>query len=462
MKPHQTITLIRWCCTILSLLISLSCVLVLADSGLIFPDDLTYIGAFRLPDGGMRPDTFEYSGNAMTFCPDKDGENLSHRFSGTLYISGHERTEDVRDGGKVAQISIPVPELSSHPAGLPEAEFIQRFSDVSGGFFDSYYTIPRMGLAYLDRSVTGPKIHLAWGDHFEPEVETATHSWFSPDLSDPNPKGSWFIDDISHYMVNGYLFEIPQEWADKYTGGRTLATGRFRDGGWSGMGPALFAYSPWTEGGYPAPAGSHVPALHLLQYRTSEETADIEGTIDGYQHPDEWEGGAFLTTSDGKHAVIFAGTKGIGDRYWYRWINPAEPSSPCPEMAYADEYTVCRRADGNVCPDSEMEECPIHNDYRGWWSSSFDAQIIFYDPDDLASVAMGTMESWKPQPYSVKSIDNFLFHNPDQIETEMIGIGDQRKARIGDIAYDRKNQILYILELYADGAKPVVHVFSVN
>lgn len=433
-----------------------------ADTELVLPSDLTYLGAFRLPDGGMRPDTFEYGGNAMTFSPDKGRNSDSNTLPGSLYISGHDQTEDVRDGGKVAQISIPAPGLSDHPSGLPEAAFIQDFSDVSGGFFDTYYTIPRMGLAYLDRTVTGPKIHLAWGDHFEPETATATHSWLSPVLSNPDPKGSWYIDDISHYMVNGFLFEIPQEWADRYTDGRTLATGRFRDGGWSGMGPALFAYSPWIEGGDPAPAGSHLPATVLLQYRSSEKTEEIEGAIKGYQHPDEWEGGAFLTTAEGKHAVIFAGTKGIGHRYWYGWINPTEPSRPCPEMAYADEYAVCRQADGSVCPDAEMAECPTHNDYRGWWSSAFDAQIIFYDPDDLAAVAMKTMESWEPQPYAVKSIDSWLFHNPDLVETDMIGIGEQRKTRISDIAYDREHQFLYILELYADGAKPVVHVFSIT
>jgi hypothetical protein len=262
-------------------------------------------------------------------------------------------------------------------------------------------------------------------------------------------------------MVNGYLCEIPEEWADRYTGGRYLATGRFRDGGWSGMGPALFAYTPWTGTGTPALPGK-LTEVTLLRYRTSEESPEITDAMEGYQHPDEWEGGAFLTTDDGRDAVIFAGTKGTGDRYWYGWVNPKQPERPCPEMEYADEYTVCRTRDGTACPVDEITGCEGHNDYRGWWSSSFEAEIIFYDPTDLAAVAAGEMESWQPQPYDVLSIDEYLYHNPDGVETEMLGEGQQRRFRIGDITYDREHQILYILELFADGAKPVVHAWKVG
>ena len=43
-----------------------------------------------------------------------------------------------------------------------------------------------------------------------------------------------------------------------------------------------------------------------------------------------------------------------------------------------------------------------------------------------------------------------------------VGWGDQRRYRIGAAAYDRENALLYVLELYADGAKPVVHVWRVE
>ena len=459
----QTRTIVRVPGTILLILLVVPGSLSGALSHPITPDDFTYLGAFRLPDGGERPDTFEYGANAMTYSPEGDQTGPDDGYPGSLFITGHDRTDEVRDGGKVAEVTIPVPARADHPSGLPQAEFIQPLSDVSGGFFDQYYTIPRMGLAYLDRNETGPLIHLTWGDHLVSDPSLPTHSWFSPDLSHPDPKGSWNIGNQSHYMVNGYLFEIPRAWADAGTGGRYLATGRFRDGGWSGMGPALFAYTPWTgPDGTPAPSGAALSEVPLLRYRTSEESPEITDALRGYQHPDEWEGGAFLTTADGGNAVVFAGTKGGGKRYWYGWINPEGPDYPCPEMEYAGEYTVCRKDDASPCPESEIHGCEGHNDYRGWWSSSFDAEIILYDPADLAAVATGAMNSWQPQPYAVLSIDKYLYHNPDRVETGMIGEGQQRRFRVGDITYDRENQILYLAELYADGAKPVIHAWSVG
>lgn len=91
-----------------------------------------------------------------------------------------------------------------------------------------------------------------------------------------------------------------------------------------------------------------------------------------------------------------------------------------------------------------------------------DAQIIFYAPDDLARVATRQMQSWEPQPYATLDLDGFLFLNPAGIEIEMLGAGDQRRSRIGDVAFDRANGILYVLELFAENAKPVVHIWRIQ
>ena len=106
-----------------------------------------------------------------------------------------------------------------------------------------------------------------------------------------------------------------------------------------------------------------------------------------------------------------------------------------------------------------MRGCTGHNDYRGWWSSRFDAQIIFYDPAQLAQVASGTLEPWEPQPYASLDIDEVLYFNPPEWELDSLGRGDQRRMRIGAMAYNRASDLLYILELFGDEAKPIVHVW---
>jgi hypothetical protein len=72
------------------------------------------------------------------------------------------------------------------------------------------------------------------------------------------------------------------------------------------------------------------------------------------------------------------------------------------------------------------------------------------------------MESWEPQPYAVVSIDDFLYFNPSGVEQDLLGSGEQRRYRIGDVAYDRDNGLVYVLELFADDAGPVVHVWQIG
>jgi len=235
-------------------------------ASLIQPADIQYVGAFRLPIGGERPYTFEYGGNAMTFNPNGDSSGPNDGFPGSLFITGHDRLGygELPNGGQVAEVNIPVPINSKNLSALARADFLQYFHDVMAGHFTAMEEIPRIGLLYLNASATGPKIHVAYGQHFEPDPPAPTHGWFNPNLSTPDFQGEWYIGNESFYSVNDYLFEIPASWANTYVGGRYIATGRFRDGGWSGMGPALFAYCPWDAGGNPFPSGTHLQDMALL------------------------------------------------------------------------------------------------------------------------------------------------------------------------------------------------------
>lgn len=433
--------------------------------GLLQAVDFEYLGAFRLPEGGERPLTFAYGGNAMTFNPAGDPDGAVDGFPGSLFITGHDRLPygELTDGSQVAEVSIPVPAALQTIGSLNRAAFLQDFADVSAGHFTGLDEIPRLGLLYLNTPATGPLLHLAWGQHLQPDPPAASHAWFSPNLAVPNFQGEWFIGDQGLDSVNGYLFEIPTWWADAYASGRYIGTGRYRDGGWSGMGPALFAYRPWIdEDGTPAAPGARLPEIVLLLYESSAISENFEHALANYQHPDEWEGGAWVTTNSSKTAVIFAGNKSLGDKYWYGYINPAGPQYPCVDDDFVGQFPVCRLADGSDCPAEDLVECSGHNDYRGWWSTRWDAQIILYNPADLQRVAAGEIASWEPQPYASLTIDEHLFFNPTGIEADMIGNGEQRRFLIGDVAYDRAHDLLYILELFADEAAPIVHAWKLH
>ena len=128
------------------------------------PADLEYLGAFRLPGGDDPPQTFAYGGNAMTFNPDGDSSGAQDGFPGSLFVTGHDRVAygGVPDGDQVAEVSIPAPVISRNIAELNTAEFIQDFTNVTAGHFTELEEIPKVGLQYLNRPETGPRIHIAW------------------------------------------------------------------------------------------------------------------------------------------------------------------------------------------------------------------------------------------------------------------------------------------------------------
>lgn len=391
-----------------------------SDSGaLILPQDLEYLGAFRLPDGPPEIG-WDWSGAAMAYNPDGDPEGAEDGFPGSIFATGHNWNQ------YISEISIPRPVVSPGKDLniLNSAVTLQEFQNIRDNLFDHLdFEIPRVGLAILPplHGQDSPKLYFCWHQHMGEGDTYPTHGWSELDLFNPQVAGPWRIGDYWNFSTCDYIFEIPQEWASANTPAMRLATGRFRDGGQGGMGPSLFAIGPWNHGN-PPERGSTIDAIPLLLY--SDVYTEDGHTLNNYHHSDEWAGGAWLTAGD-KSAVIFVGTKGLGEN-WYG----------------------CQ--DGTVWPDEPPfpPECPE----RGWWSTHFEGQILFYNPADLAAVASGEMETWAPQPYTTLKIDSYLYH----VESE------QQWSHVGAADFDRERGLLYIFEPLADGEKSLIHVWRVN
>ncbi len=400
----------------------------------IYPEDLIYRGAFRLPDVEPYEYSWNYGGSAMTYYPDGDESGPADGYPGSIFGVGHDWNM------YVSEITIPVPVVSEIKSvdDLNTAETLQSFQNVRGDLFrdskgdELFYEIIRVGMQYLPpqgMQTTG-KLHFVWGQHFQEERQDPSHMWCEVNLSDPRPRGGWYFGTYTNYVTNDYIFDIPEEWADEHAPGHRLATGRFRDGGWSGQGPALFAYSPWQNDNPSRENDTITQIVPLLLFGIQEEgsryiTCHDSMMMNGYKEADEWSGGAWLT-SGGRSAVIFVGTKGIGE-CWYGL------------------------ADGTVWPDSPpYPEDPLNQ--RGWWCEKFEGQIIFYDPGDLAAVVEGEISSYDPQPYAVLNIDPYLF----SVDSS------QQKSHVGAACFDRERGLLYIFELFADGEKPIVHVWQIE
>jgi hypothetical protein len=383
------------------------------------PYSLVYRGAFRLP-GPSGTSSWGWSGDGLTYYPGGDPAGAADGYPGSLFGIGHDWQHDL------SEVSIPAPVVSADkdPAELPRARTLQPFANVRGDLYpDLGEEIRRADVEYLPAQAGQRDAHLylCWGRHMQLGEANATHMWCGLDLSDPRPAGPWSVAGLDDYVTCDYLFGIDPAWAAASTPGKLLATGRFRDGGQGTMGPSLYAIGPWL-GGDPPPAGAELAAVPLLVY--DNVWNDGEHVLAGYHHSDEWSGAAWVTAG-GRGAVVFAGTKGGGD-CWYGFSNgtvwPDEPPYP------------------PVPPDGD----------RGWWSSSFSGELLFYDPADLAAVAAGSLDPDRPQPYATLPLDDYLFAVRS----------DQQKRHVGAVAFDRAHGRLFVMEPLADGDDSIVHLWQ--
>jgi len=391
------------------------------EVGLIQPSDLEYLGAFRLP-GPSGGSDWTYSGDGLAYFPQGDPDGPDDGFPGSLFGVGHDWHK------QVCEISIPTPVISpdKSPDALDTAQTLRPFRDVRAGVgqLDRLTEMVRVGIEYLpaEGAQGSGKLFLCFGQHFQEdeELDVPSHMACETDLS--GARGAWRVGEASPYSVNDYLFEIPAAWAAANTPGLRLATGRFRDGGWGGQGPNLFAIGLGSRGSLPAD-GARLNATVLLHYSSTATDPEPWHLMDEYHHSDEWAGGAWLTASD-RAAVVFVGTKGTGE-CWYGLPDGTRWEQPYP----AD-------------PEGQ----------RGWWSSGFVGQMLFYDPSDLAAVARGDRQPWEPQPYARLDLDPELFR----------AMGPQQKQHVGDCAFDRERGRLFVMEPLADGDKSIVHVWQVQ
>jgi len=380
------------------------------------PEDLVYVGAFRVPDveTGSYIKSWNYGGHSMTYYSQGDPDGPDDGYPGSIFATGHAWEH------QISEIDIPVPIISEikNLDDLNMAKTLQSFLDIMDV---SDLEIPRTGLAYLPPQgpQTTPKLYFCWGYHMQDGPPDLTHGWCELNFSDPQIQKGWYLaglpSHIQNMSTNDYICDIPSDWADAHTPGMRLATGRFRDGGWSGQGPALFAIGPWNQGN-PPPPGTPLQNVPLILYSSTYVYDSDNHTVDNYHHSDEWSGVSWITTGR-KSAVVFVGTKGFGD-CWY-----GNPNGPCMEC-----------------------------ENRGWWSDEFRGQIIFYDTSELADVADGITQPWEPQPYASMDIDQHLF----SIEST------QQKYHVNASCYDHLHGFLYVFEHRADGEKPLVHVWRIS
>ena len=378
----------------------------IVTTGNVSEDDFTYIGSFRVPSDPSAndgPQRFDFGGFAMAVDTQGDPDNDA----GSIFMSGFPID------GQVAEITIPEPvPHSGDAANLPVAEFLQPFTDITDGRAetllgtdgdDDRYRIG--GLEVVD-GPGGRRLHWTVYEPFGiADRDNPGHGHSSLDLSNPDPEGPWFLGGLHNHRSGGYVFAVPEEFADGAFGGRQLISG-FReqraDNSASSPGSPFFAFTPPES----ADAGSRVgDPLTLADYERPDQQ------VEGFRIDAVTRGASWVSTSDNRNVVVTVGN-------------------------------------ANGLPDVDcVSEGQPPLDFFG-------PEVNFYDPDSLAEVARGNVEPHTIAPY--------MRWDPSEHLLQTCAL------QLSAVSFDALAGRLYLVQLYAEtvdsefGFLPVVHVFDIG
>ncbi|UCC32114.1 MAG: hypothetical protein JSU86_07495, partial [Phycisphaerales bacterium] len=402
------------------------------------PGDLTYEGAFRLPEN------FYWGALGLSFYPDGDGG------AGSLLVTEFEALSDPAHPGvcwdptwdcyaHFGEVAIPTPAQSANWEDLPEATLTAGPTAFDGGLASTVHNeylfvsdleyVPRQGSQTSDKLYGSINLWYAEGVAGEDSFPTI---WFA-NLDGTGARGMFHVgpDDGFYHgrKMGSYLFSVPEWYADDYLDGRTLVTGRARGTPMDGLeeitirggsqGPTLFAFHAWDSD---SPTGD-LDALPMLYYRVKFPGCAGPNVGDpavcdypGYTMCDEWNGGAFVDNG-AQRAIMLLGYKGLGTSCYDE--PPVECHDPC-------------------------------SDDHGYHCQPYERQVVFYDVHELGHSAAGLQDPWVVVPYTIWRPAEFY-------------LGDNPCWNVGGMTFDVQNGRLFMVERglgVSEMNAAVVHVWS--
>jgi len=147
-----------------------------------------------------------------------------------------------------------------------------------------------------------------------------------------------------------------------------------------------------------------------------------------------YQGGAWLTAGRSSAVVISGIIDYERERSYYGYEN----------WKYANQCD----------PDPKARGC---SGQRGWRAANPKPALLFYRPRDLADVANGLREPWQVEWYAKLDLSRYMLR---RYLPTMLTTGADAEDLL--MTFDRGHGLLFVSESFADGTKPVVHVFRVT
>lgn len=318
-----------------------------AADPLLSPDDLTYLGAFRVPQGDTQGCDWGTGAHCFTYGG-LFGYNPNRH---SLFFAGHSWM------GGVGEVTIP-PTLTLDVT----ATVIQDIADLADGVAvdpgETNGQGPAAALVYQDRLI------VAGSTYYDADgTQENTHGVASFDFTIPDDFQGWYpfapTVTANPRSLGGYMTTIPPAW-------RTLFGGPALTGNCclpiisnSSAGPAVSVFDPATVG-----VINPIPGETLLFYPLSEPLAPVESQNTLFNLATQMGGVAFPA---GTRSILFFGRQGTGP-YCY--------------------------GVGEACND------PVDGS-QGTHAYPYRHQVWAYDANDLLRVKNRQAQPWEVQPYAV-------------------------------------------------------------
>jgi hypothetical protein len=340
----------------------------------------------------------------------------------SLFIGGHPY--DV----SIAEVSIPRPVNTDDVSSMAFADVLQEFADpTEGSIWD---LSPDDGAVLLGGLLVdnGQLFGTAYVYYDANGVQQASHYSRSLNLNESSVTPFYSVWDPNQTgFVSGYLAAVPPSWVGDLGGPAVTGQCCIPIVSRTSWGPDAISWNPSDLSGGRNP----VPAAPLMYYNQDHDTlGPWEGSNAIYGGATTMGG---LALVDGTRTALYVGVNGTGDF--------------CYGPGTDDESLAGTPADD----DGEYFYCydPMSFD-QGVHAYPYTFQFWAFDMNDWAAVQAGTKDPWDIMPYGVW---------PFELPTG-------EPFRIGGVAYDARNQRLFVSEYFGDvdgySYRPLIHVFQIQ
>lgn len=394
---------------------------------LIFSSDLTYLGAFRVPQDRYGCEnwdscTYSYGGKSLAYNPDGNGG------AGSLFSGGNQVF------GNIAEMSIPDLVITDDISQLHIATNLQDFADPVDGHRNELFADGSLqsgsvyigGLMKWGSSLIGTVYHYYPGD-----PQYRTHFKSTTDLSNVSDVARLYevgVNGVGRYLA-GYMCAIPDEHQASLGGQAITGHGGGNVVSTTSTGPSLWVFDPDSIG-----TTDPVPATPLAYYLsptflgggTEHDQSDYANTTSTFV------GAAFPSGTD---SILVFGRHGMGEPcYGEPTDNEAMGGEPVPGE-----------------PGVQYCYTPVGGESKGYFAPPYVYRVWAYSVSELLAVKNNQKTPQQAMPYAIFNL------------TLPFSKGD---GKIAGVTYDDTTRKLYVSQEIGEvgqyDVKPIIHVFRVG